>query len=69
MQGTKDCHGDGKTQISQGYDLVQAAGLREISLRSPQRNQEKQDAGAAHRNHRARDLKKCGENSCVHVDA
>jgi len=57
--------GDGETQIAQGYDLVQAAGPRDIALRSPQRNKEKQDAGAARRNHRARDLKKCGENGCV----
>src|SRR6266446_1906918 len=61
--------GDGETQIAQGYDLVQAAGPRDIALRSPQRNQEKYDAGAAHRNRRARDLKKCGENGCVHVEA
>jgi hypothetical protein len=25
--------------------------------------------GAAHPNHRARDLKKCGENRCAHGDA
>ena len=69
MQGAEDRQGGGETQIAQGYDLVEAAGLRDIGLRGPQRNQEKQDAGAAHRNHRARDLKKCGENGCVHVDA
>jgi hypothetical protein len=55
--------------MNQGYDLAQAAGPRDIGLRSPQRNKEKQDAGAEHRNPRARDLKKCGENGCVHVDA
>jgi hypothetical protein len=54
---------DGETQIAQGYDLVEAAGPRDIGLRSPQGNQEKQDAGAAHRDHGARELKKCGENS------
>src|SRR5882724_4952418 len=65
----EDRQGDGETQIAQGYDLVQAGGTGDIGLRSPQRNKEKQDAGAAHRNHRARDLKKCGENGWVHVDA
>src|SRR6266436_3659041 len=61
--------GDGETQIAQGYDLVQPAGSGDIALRSPQRNQEKYDACTAHRNRRARDLKKSGENGCVHVDA
>jgi hypothetical protein len=62
MLRAEDRQGDGETQIAQDYDLVQAAGPRDTGLRSPQRNKEKQDAGAAHRNHRARDLKKCGEN-------
>ena len=62
MQGAEDRQGNGETQIAQGYDLVEAAGPRDIALRSPQRNQEKQEAGAAHRNRCARDLEKCGEN-------
>src|ERR1700723_2534898 len=60
---------DGETQIAQGYDLVQAAGPCDISLRSPQRNHENQDAGAAHRNHRGRGPKKRGLSGCVHVGA
>jgi hypothetical protein len=67
MQGAEDRQGGGETQIAQGYDLVEAASPRDIGLRSPECNQEEQDAGAAHRNHRVRDLKKCGENGCVHV--
>jgi hypothetical protein len=59
MQCAEDRQGGGETQIAQGYDLVQAAGLRDIGLRSPQRNQENYDAGGAHRRHRARDHKKC----------
>jgi hypothetical protein len=58
MQGAKDCQGEGETQIAQGYDLVEAADLRDIGLRDPRGNQEKEDAGAAHRDYRARDLKK-----------
>src|SRR5882762_5288097 len=69
MLRAEDRQWDGETQIAQGYDLLEAAGARDIGLRSPQRNKEKQDAGAAQRNHRARDLQKCGENGCVHVDA
>src|SRR6266478_7009780 len=69
MLRAEDRQGDGETQIAQGYDLVQAAGPRDIGLCSPQRNNEKQDAGAARQNHRGRDLKKSGENGCVHVDA
>jgi hypothetical protein len=69
MQGAEDRQGGGETQIAQGCDLVQAAGLRDIGLCRPQRYEEKQDAGAAHRNHCAGDLKKCAENICVHVDA
>ncbi len=65
----EDRQWDGETQIAQDHDLVQAAGPRDIGLRSPKRNKEKQAAGGAHRNGRARDLKKCGENDCVHVDA
>jgi hypothetical protein len=69
MQGAEDRQGHSETQIAQGYNLVQAAGPCNIVLPSPQCNQEKQKAGAAHRNHRARDLKKCGEKGWVHVDA
>jgi hypothetical protein len=69
MLRAKDRQWEGETQIAQGHDLVQAASPRDIGFRSPQRNKEKQDAGTAHRNRRARDLKKCGENGCVHVDA
>jgi hypothetical protein len=69
MLCAEDRQGDGETQIAQGYDLVQAAGPCDIGLRSPQRDEEKQDAGDAHRNCRARDLKKYGENGCVHADA
>src|SRR5712672_3571659 len=61
--------GTAKHKIAQRYDLVQPAGPHDIALRSPQRNQEKYDAGAAHRNRRARDLKKYGENGCVQADA
>jgi hypothetical protein len=43
-----------ETQIAQGYDLVQAAASRDIGPCSPQRNKENWDAGAAHRNHRAK---------------
>lgn len=68
MFRAEDRQGDGETQIAQGYDLAQAPGPRDIALRSPQRNKEKQDAGGAHRNRRARDLNKSGENSCVHVN-
>jgi len=69
MLRAEDGQGDGETQIAQGYDFVQTAGPGDIGLGGPQRNEEKQDAGAAHRNRRARDLKKCGENGCVHLDA
>src|SRR5258707_5391946 len=69
MLGAEDRQWDGETQVAQGYDLVQAACPRDIGLRSPHRNQEKQDAGAAHRNRRARDLKKYRENGCVHVNS
>jgi hypothetical protein len=71
MLRAEDRQGDGETQIAQDYDFVQAASPRDIGFRSPQRNKEKQDGGAAHRDHRARDLKKCDENCCVHagVDA
>ena len=62
MQGAEDRQGCGETQIAQGYDFVEAAGLRDIVPGSPQRNEENQDAGAAHRKHRARDFKECGEN-------
>jgi hypothetical protein len=68
MQGAEDRQGRGETQIAQGDDIVQAVGLRDIGLCSPKRNKEEEDTGAAHRNHRARDLKKCGENGYVHVD-
>jgi len=69
MLRAEDGQGDGETQIAQGYDFVQTAGPGDIGLGGPQRNEEKQDAGAAHRNRRARDLKKCDENGCEHVDA
>jgi len=69
MLRAEDRQRDGETQIAEDYELVQAAGPSDIGLRSPQRNKEKQDAGAARRNHRARDLKKCGKNGWVHVDA
>jgi len=65
----EDRQRDAETQIAQSYDLVQAAGPRDIGPGSPQPNNEKQDAGAAHPNHRARDLKKRGEKGWVHVDA
>jgi hypothetical protein len=68
MQGAENCQGDGETQIAQGYDLVEAAGPREIGLGSPQGNQEKQDSGAAHRDRGAGNLKKRGEDDWVHVD-
>jgi hypothetical protein len=68
MLRAEDRQGDGEAQIAQGYDLVQAPGPRDIGLRSPQRNQENQDAGAAHRDRRARGLKKYRENGCVHVE-
>ena len=45
MQGAEDRQGDGETQVAQGCDLVEAAGLRDVGLGSPQGNQEKQDAG------------------------
>jgi len=61
--------GDSETQIGQDDDLVQAAGPRDIGLRSPERNKEKHGAGAAHRNRRARELQQCGQNGYVHVDA
>jgi hypothetical protein len=41
MLRAEDRQGDGETQIAQDYDLVQAAGPREIGLRSPQGNKEK----------------------------
>ncbi len=66
MQGAEDRQGGGEKQIAQGYDLVQAAGPRDIGLRSPDRNQENYDAGGAHRDHRARNPKKCGENGYLH---
>jgi hypothetical protein len=68
MQGAENRQRGGETQIAQGYNLVQAARPRDIGFRSPQGNQEKQDSGAAHRNHSSRNLKKCGENGYVHVD-
>jgi hypothetical protein len=67
MQCTEDRQRDGETQIAQGYDFVQAAGPRDIDPRNPERNKQKYDARAAHRNHGARDLKKCHENDCLHV--
>jgi hypothetical protein len=69
MQGAEDRQRDGETQIAQGYDLVEAAGPCDIGLGSPQGDQKKQDAGAAHRDRGARERKKCGENGCVHADA
>src|SRR5258708_4682269 len=77
MPRAEDRQRDGETQIGESYDLVQAGGPRDIGPGSPQRNNEKQDAAAAHPNHRARNLKKCGErdlkksgkNNGVHVDA
>jgi hypothetical protein len=53
---------DRETQVTQEYDLVQSFGLRDRGLRSPQGNQEKHDARAAHRDRRARDLKEYREN-------
>jgi hypothetical protein len=41
MLGAEDRQWDGETQIAQDYDLVQAAGPRDIGLRCPQRNKEK----------------------------
>jgi hypothetical protein len=41
MLRAEDRQRDGETQIAQGYDLVQAAGSREVGLRSPQRKKEK----------------------------
>ena len=58
MQGAEDGQGDCETQIAQGDDLVQAASPRDIGLSRPQRNNEKEDTGAAHGNHRSRDPKK-----------
>lgn len=69
MQGAEDRQGGGKTQIAQGYDLVQAAGPLDIGPGSPQSNQEKQNGCTAHRDCGARELQKYGENGCVHVDA
>jgi hypothetical protein len=40
MLRAEDRQGDGETQIAQGYDLVQAAGPRDIGLRSPQSKKE-----------------------------
>jgi hypothetical protein len=58
MLCAEDRQGQGETQIAQDDDLVEAVGLREIGLRRPQRNQEKQEAGAAHRDRGARELEK-----------
>jgi hypothetical protein len=69
MVRAEDRQGNGETQIAQDYDLVQASGTQDIGPRSPQRNQEKQDPGTAHRNRDVRDLQKCGENGYVHVNA
>jgi hypothetical protein len=68
MQGAERSQGDGETQIAQGDKLVQAAGLRDIGPGSPQRDHENYDAGAAHRNYRAVDPKKCRE-SYMHLDS
>ena len=68
MLRAEDRQGDGETQIAQGYELVQAGSPGDIGPGGPQRNKEKQDAGAAHRNRRPRDLKECGQDDGVHVD-
>src|SRR5271163_2155940 len=65
----EDRQWDGETQVAQGHDFIQATSASDIGLRGPQRNQEKYDAGAAHPNRLSRDLLKCGEQGCVHVDA
>lgn len=62
VQGAEDRQGEGETQIAQGHDLVEAAGLPDIGLRSPRGNHEKHDAGAAHRDYGARDLEKGCKN-------
>jgi hypothetical protein len=69
MQGPEDRQRGGKTQVAQGYDLVEAAALRNFGLRSPRGNQEKQDAGGAHRNHRTRHHEKSDQDCYVHVNA
>jgi hypothetical protein len=48
MQRAKDRERNRKTQIAQGYDLVEAVSPRDIGPRSQKRNQEKQDASRAH---------------------
>jgi hypothetical protein len=48
MLRAKDRQGEGETQIAQDYDFVEAAGLRDIGLRSPQGNREEQDCGDGH---------------------
>jgi hypothetical protein len=69
MQRAEDRQGNGETQIAQGYNLVEAALSREIVFRSPKRDQKKQEAGEAHRDCGPGELKKCGGNDGVHVDA
>ena len=64
----EDRQGQGETQIAQGDDFVEAAGLRDIGLRSPQCDREKQDGGGAHGGRRGREIKKREENDWVHGD-
>ena len=69
MQGAEDGQGDGKTQITQSYDLFDATGARDIGFGSPQRDQKDREAGAAHGERGSGQRKKCGEKSRVHIES
>src|SRR5262249_29014629 len=66
MECAEDRQRDRETQIGHGHDLIQAASRGDLLFRSKRPDQEKRDAGSAHRCCRAIEYKKCGENGWVH---
>src|SRR6516162_1464284 len=66
MLRTEHRQGDGKTQIAQGHDLVEAAGARQFVLCGQQSEGEDHQASAAHQDCGAEELEEEGEKDWVH---
>ena len=69
MECAEDSERNGETKIGRGDEFVEAVGAGDVCLGGPQGDEEKQDAGAAHGNYRARSSEEEYEKDAVHVGA